>query len=705
MILVKDYVKNMSGKELHPDPKKKFLLRLTDNEKDGAATRGDITIYEGRAQHKKELEKINFNLKNGETRVWEYPKEKKIGTVSLDIWDGGVKIRLEQPEKAGTTPEAWGRVPASAKGATKAQSTVPEKAMTKTKTAEAQKKAAQTGAEITTAKSPNGIEKGSAILILDASGSMWGQIKGKTKIEIAREVIGDLLQDWDTSIPLGLSAYGHRRKGDCNDIETLIPVGQADPKSIIKAIHAITPKGKTPLSEAVRRAAKELRYSEERATVILISDGVETCNADPCAVGAELAMSGVDFTTHVIGFDVKDVDQAGLRCLAEKTGGLFLAASDADGLREALSKTVEKVKEAPAPLVEEPGEASVKCQAEVPAGSDFKVHWEGPDSRNDYITIVAQNALEGSYLNYTYTSKGNPVAIFAPEKIGDYEVRYVFGHQSKTLAKANIKVTPVEAGLTCPDEAAAGSHFKVNWTGPDNRSDYITIVPAGAEDKEYTDYAYTNRGTPVKLRASDKTGDYEVRYIMGQSKTVLARAKITITAVGATIKASSSVAAGAKFKVDWTGPNTQGDYITIVPAGAGEQEYMAYSYTSSGSPSTLRAPDKPGDYELRYVLSQSKAILARTNITLTPVSAKVETPLSVAAGAKFNVTWEGPNYGGDYITIAPAGSKDRDYKGYTYTSSGTPATLTAPAQPGKYEVRYILSQSTTALARTLITVE
>ena len=132
---------------------------------------------------------------------------------------------------------------------------------------------------------------------------------------------------------------------------------------------------------------------------------------------------------------------------------------------------------------------------------------------------------------------------------------------------------------------------------------------------------------------------------------------------------------------------------------------MAYSYTSSGSPSTLKAPDKPGDYELRYVLGQSKAILARTNVTLTPVSAKVEAPSSVAAGAKFNVTWEGPNYGGDYITIAPAGSKDKDYKGYTYTSSGTPATLKAPAQPGKYEVRYILSQSKTALARTPITVE
>ena len=261
-------------------------------------------------------------------------------------------------------------------------------------------------------------DKSKIMIVLDASGSMWGQIEGKAKIQIAREVIADLLRDWDPNIQLGLTAYGHRRKGDCNDIEVLIPVGQAGPKEIIQAINSINPKGKTPLCEAVRQAAKEMRYTEERAIVLLISDGVETCNADPCEVGAELAMGGFDFTAHVIGFDVKDEEQIGLRCLAENTGGLFLAAADAEALRRALSQTVEKAKEPPAPVIEEPGEASLKAPGDVPAGSVFNVHWEGPDSRNDFVTIVTQNASEGSYLNYAYTSKGNPVSITAPMKLG-----------------------------------------------------------------------------------------------------------------------------------------------------------------------------------------------------------------------------------------------------------------------------------------------
>ncbi len=52
------------------------------------------------------------------------------------------------------------------------------------------------------------------IMVLDASGSMWGQIQGKTKIEIARAAIAELLANWNPSIDLGLIAYGHRKKGE-----------------------------------------------------------------------------------------------------------------------------------------------------------------------------------------------------------------------------------------------------------------------------------------------------------------------------------------------------------------------------------------------------------------------------------------------------------------------------------------------------------
>ena len=128
-----------------------------------------------------------------------------------------------------------------------------------------------------------------AIIVFDGSGSMWGQISQKSKIEIARETMSTVLGTLPGELQLGLIAYGHNRKGDCKDIETLVelgPVANTGPQ-ISKAINAINPKGKTPLSESVRQAAKKLRFTEDKATVILVTDGIETCEADPCAVAKQ----------------------------------------------------------------------------------------------------------------------------------------------------------------------------------------------------------------------------------------------------------------------------------------------------------------------------------------------------------------------------------------------------------------------------------
>ena len=69
-----------------------------------------------------------------------------------------------------------------------------------------------------------------AMIILDASGSMWGQIDGEAKITIARRVLSKVLDTSPQSLQLGLMAYGHREKGRCDDIELLVPpeTGSAD---------------------------------------------------------------------------------------------------------------------------------------------------------------------------------------------------------------------------------------------------------------------------------------------------------------------------------------------------------------------------------------------------------------------------------------------------------------------------------------------
>jgi Ca-activated chloride channel family protein len=190
---------------------------------------------------------------------------------------------------------------------------------------------------------------GKSIIVLDASGSMWGQIDGRAKLEIAREALGSVLGGIDPATEIGLMAYGHREKGSCEDIELVVPPAAGTGQAITDAANAMKFLGKTPLSEAVRRAAVELKSTEAKATVILITDGIETCEADPCALGAELEASGVDFTAHVVGFGLTEDEGKAVACLAENTGGKYIQAADAGQLVEALKTTVVVAEPEPAP--------------------------------------------------------------------------------------------------------------------------------------------------------------------------------------------------------------------------------------------------------------------------------------------------------------------------------------------------------------------
>jgi hypothetical protein len=187
------------------------------------------------------------------------------------------------------------------------------------------------------------------MVVFDASGSMWGDIGGKTKIETAREVLRDVLPGIKGSYNMGMIAYGHREKGQCGDIEMVVaprPVDEARAE-LARVAGGLQPKGKTPLTEAVRMAAEAVKYTESAATVILITDGIETCNADPCALGRELERNGVNFTAHVVGFGLSAREGRQVACLAEETGGKYFPASDAGELNAALNKTFD-----PAPVPE-----------------------------------------------------------------------------------------------------------------------------------------------------------------------------------------------------------------------------------------------------------------------------------------------------------------------------------------------------------------
>lgn len=183
-------------------------------------------------------------------------------------------------------------------------------------------------------------EAAHTIIILDGSGSMWGVIDGRRKLAVARETVDKVMSTLPADRAVGLMAYGHRRKNDCSDIELLVPPAPGSGPAVREAVKSLRFLGMTPLSAAVKQAAEALRYSQAPATVVLVTDGIETCEADPCALAGELKRSGVDFTAHVIGFGLTREEGAKVACIADKTGGRYIEARDAASLDRALTETV-----------------------------------------------------------------------------------------------------------------------------------------------------------------------------------------------------------------------------------------------------------------------------------------------------------------------------------------------------------------------------
>ncbi|MBE1284687.1 MAG: VWA domain-containing protein [Rhodobacteraceae bacterium] len=529
-----------------------------------------------------------------------------------------------------------------------------------------------------------------AVLVLDGSGSMWGQIEGTAKITIAQQVVGDLMQTLPQDLDLGLTVYGHRRKGDCSDIETLIAPGAGTHAAIAQAVNSIKPKGKTPMADSVVAAAQALRYTEDAATVILVSDGIETCVPDVCAVARELEETGVDFTAHVVGFDVSDPEaQAQFQCLAEATGGTFLSADDATSLTAALTQ----VAAAPEPKPEispepEPQPARIYMTAEEEFGSSVRsvdVLWE----------IVAEDGspvMEPTQLPFHEATLPSGTYTIRAKRLSDGSLRerqITVGSGRRSEVKFVFSQILPDATLVAPSSGIAGDMVQVTWTGPDAPQDYIDTAPIGADNGTYVTYEYTSSGSPLMLRLPTEPGEYDIRYILAEGVQDLARIPITVTERGFSLNAPETAAVGATVNVGWTGGGFDEDYLVIAPTGSGPGDYLTYEYVRKGNPTPLRMPLTPGTYELRYVVGQDVSVGTSQPLTVMDISVTLTAPERAKAGESVNVSYDGPNYDGDYLTFVKPGADPGAYLTYEYTRAGNPLQIPAPEEPGTYELRYI----------------
>ena len=177
----------------------------------------------------------------------------------------------------------------------------------------------------------------------------------------------------------------------------------------------------------------------------------------------------------------------------------------------------------------DPVSANLTVPTSVVAGDNIAVIWEGPDYRNDYISVAAVGSADDKYLEYTYTRSGSPMQLQIPGAAGTYEIRYVQKQDTVVLDRHVITVGAASAGISAPLTAAAGSTISVEWTGPGYSGDYIAISATGAASNQRESYTYVRNGSPLEIGMPAEAGDYELRYIMKADTTVLVRFAIQVT--------------------------------------------------------------------------------------------------------------------------------------------------------------------------------
>jgi hypothetical protein len=219
--------------------------------------------------------------------------------------------------------------------------------------------------------------------ILDASGSMLQTMEGKTRLQVAQEVLTARLNALPANAQVGLRVYGHRvpyqgrEVESCEDIELVVPIKANGAQEVIDWLPGMQALGMTPMSASIQQAANDFTFEPGRRNfIVLISDGEETCGEEPATVVELLKEIGIDFAIHVIGLDVDAQTAAQLKRISDAAGGVYYDAKSEEDLNNALTNVNETIlvpEEAPTQVAEASATSIPEPNAEIASEGTVEV--------------------------------------------------------------------------------------------------------------------------------------------------------------------------------------------------------------------------------------------------------------------------------------------------------------------------------------------
>jgi len=184
-------------------------------------------------------------------------------------------------------------------------------------------------------------EAPTAVILLDGSGSMWGQMAGekRAKFDVARDELNKALPRIKPEVRLGLASFGHRRKSNCRDAQLIVPPAPDNLEQVIEPLNRMNATGKGPLVLGLLEVAEALGKSDS-ANIILIHDDVDNCGQDVCLVATAIAKSNPKLAVHVVGLALEKSKVNAMHCLPKLTGGKHYNVPNARGLASALDQII-----------------------------------------------------------------------------------------------------------------------------------------------------------------------------------------------------------------------------------------------------------------------------------------------------------------------------------------------------------------------------
>ncbi len=177
-------------------------------------------------------------------------------------------------------------------------------------------------------------------LIFDASGSMLRRMQGGRRIDVARRIVREVLDDRiPAQVPIAFRAYGHTEPHSC-ETELLVPPSVDNHNAVRAAVDDIRAinLARTPLAASLEAVLDDLAdFDDRQRLVVMLTDGEETCEGDVGQAVAGLVSEGLDVRLNIVGFHIDEVElQADFMRYAMAGGGEYFDSQDGDELVEGL---------------------------------------------------------------------------------------------------------------------------------------------------------------------------------------------------------------------------------------------------------------------------------------------------------------------------------------------------------------------------------